>query len=178
MKDNNFELPFLWFMSSMHADQFRLSLFETSRQINLDLSSHSVLHSAELALQTDGLFRLAQGWREVSNVFDIFHPYWLRRKLFFINRPGSAAFASVCQIQADAGYIDPKRCHIESDYHSRWPYAAHQLLKLAVESIRDQDLKLLNQQRDIENLVEAVRALNATVARINKQSVSGSELAQ
>lgn len=162
MKNNNFELPFLWFIKSMHVVDFQKALFDY--HINLDLKSHTANHSG-VALKTDGLFHLARGWRELSSVFDIYHPYWLNRKLFFMNRAGSASFASVCQIHAVAGYINPQRCRAENDDHnSNMPNTEYIIFTSVVNKIREQDVKILNQQRAIENLLLAVRALNDTVS--------------
>ena len=163
MKDNNFELPFFWFMKSVLVEQFLESMFDVSRQINLDLRSHTALPSGAV-LKTDGLFHLAEGWRELSHFFDIYHPYWLNRKLFFMSRASSAAFTSLCQIQADAGYIDRKNCLAKNDYHDGLPYFVHHSFTSVVNKIRAQDMKILNQQRDIDNLLGAVRSLNATVS--------------
>jgi hypothetical protein len=162
MKNNNFELPFLWFMKSIHLVDFEKALFDY--QINLDLKSPTANYSGA-ALKTDGLFHLARGWRELSSVFDVYHPYWLKRKLFFMNRAGSAAFASVCQIHAVAGYEDPQRCRdANNDHNSNLPNTEYLIFTSVVNKIREQDVKILNQQRAIDDLLAAVRALNVTVS--------------
>ncbi len=163
LKDYNFELPFIWFMKSILVEKFSESMFDVSRQINLDLRSHTALPSGAI-LRTDGLFHLAKGWRELSHVFDIYHPYWLNRKLFFVSRAGSSAFTSVCQIQADAGYIDRQNCLAKNDYHDGLPYFVHHSFTSVINKIRAQDVKILNQQRDIDNLLRAVRSLNVTLS--------------
>ncbi len=164
MKDDNFELPFLWFMKSIHSKDFVKTIFD--HQINLDLKSHFAVHSGA-ALKTDGLFYLARGWRELSSVFDVYHPYWLNRKLFFTNYASSAAFVSVCQIHTDAGYISPQRCRDKNDDHSSgslstWYQILYRIFSSVVNKIREQDVKISNQQRAIDHLLVAVRALNVT----------------
>ena len=171
MKDNNFELPFLWFMKSIHSKDFVKTIFDY--QINLDLKSHTAIYSGA-ALKTDGLFHLAGGWRELSNVFDVYHPYWLNRKLFFVNRAGSAAFVSVCQIHSVAGYIDPQHCRAKNDDHnSSLPSTLYHIFSSVVNKIREQDVKILNQQRAIDNLLVAVRSLNVTVSSCHGMDCGG-----
>jgi hypothetical protein len=193
MKDNNFEVPFLWFLSSVHPEISGSLLFNFSSPINIDLLSSHALRSAKDQMKTDGVFHLAQGGRSLHlpSVFDIYHPYWLHRKLFFQDRKGVAAFVSACQIYSDFGYIDPLRCvdssserrlsndlmvqfmrplaqSVRQQHHNIFQQQA-QIINQQIQ-ISNQQVQIDNQQLVIDRLLDAVRLLNATVARLDEYS--------
>ena len=193
MKDNNFEVPFLWFLSSVHPEISGSFLFNFSSPINIDLLSSHALRSAKVQMKTDGVFHLAQGGRSLHlpSVFDIYHPYWLHRKLFFQDRKGVAAFVSACQIYSDFGYIYPLRCADSSSERRLSNDLMVQFMRPLAQSVRqqhhnifqqqaqiinqqiqisNQQVQIANQQLVIDRLLDAVRLLNATVARLDEYS--------
>jgi hypothetical protein len=83
MRDNDFEAPFFWFMSSLLPEVSTSLFFNVSSPINTDLKSPHALRSAKDNLKTDGVCHLAQSVDSLGNVFDVYHPYWMNRKIFF-----------------------------------------------------------------------------------------------
>jgi hypothetical protein len=173
-KNNDFELPFLWFISSIHPDVFRALLLDICSPINLDLKSPNVLCADHGVWTTDGVCHRAQGWPQLTYIFEIYHPYWLHRKIFFRDHNGRASFGSVCQLQIDLGMSDSERCGITGFLHqqskSRKESRVQNLLYtsslLTMRGMRQQQEQILKQERAIEQLMEVVGALNATVFRL------------
>jgi hypothetical protein len=183
MKDNDFEAPFLWFISSL-LPEVSESLFNLSSPINIDLKSPHALRSAKDNLKTDGVFHLAQGAANLGNVFDVYHPYWINRKIFFSDHNGSAAFVSACQAHANFGYIDSTLCAKSNEENQSTDKAKlkfmHQYMTSSVRAFRQNQRDLLNQQLRIdkqqiviEQLMQAVRLLNASIVRLDEHSQKG-----
>jgi hypothetical protein len=184
MKDNNFDVPFLWFMSSVLPEVSDSLLFNLSSPINTDLKSPHALRSAKDNLKTDGVFHLAgmaQGGHALllDRVFDVHHPYWINRKMFFSDHNGTAAFVSACQVYADFGYTNPMLCtrnNVENEPAHDAKYMRHYMASLT-RSFRQQQRDLLQQQMRIDNqqivieeLLQAVRLLNASIVRLDEHS--------
>jgi hypothetical protein len=184
MKDNSFEAPFLWFMSSLLPEVFASLFFNLSSPINTDLKSPHALRSAKDNLKTDGVFHLAQSAASLGNVFDVYHPYWMNRKMFFLDHNGSAAFVSACQAHAIFGCIEPTFCAKSNVENQSTGNAKSELLyrhmTLLVRAFRQNQRDLLNQQLRIDNqqivieqLMQAVRLLNASIVRLDEHSAKG-----
>lgn len=178
MKDNDFEGPFLWFMSSLLPEASDSLLFNLSSAINtFDLKTPHALQSAKGNLKTDGVFHLAQGGRALNlqNVFDVFHPYWMHRKIFFSDHNGSAAFVSACQVHANFGYTNQMFCarsnaeneptneKLMRQYMTKFLTSLARSFRQHQLHLLQQQLRIDNQQIVIEQLLQAVRLLNASI---------------
>jgi hypothetical protein len=176
MKDNDFESPFAWFMSSLLPEVYDSLLFNESSPIDaFDLKTPHALRSAKDNMKTDGVFHLAHGGKvlNLGNVFDMHHPYWIHRKIFFSDHNGIAAFVSACQVYANLGYIDQMLCarsKVENQPATNDAKLMRQYMTSLARSFRrhqrdllEQKLRIDNQQIVIEQLLQAVRLLNASI---------------
>jgi hypothetical protein len=175
-------------MSSVLPEVSDSLLFNLSSPINTDLKSPHALRSAKDNMKTDGVFHLAQGWRSLhlDSIFDVHHPYWIHRKMFFSDHNGSAAFVSACQLHANFGYTDPIRCARsnvenqpanEAKLMRRYMTSLAHSFRLQQRDTLQQQLQIANQQVQIDNqhividqLLQAVRLLNASIARLHEHS--------
>ena len=179
MKDTDFGKPFCWFMTSLHPKHVDSVLFQ--HNFNLDVMSHHALHDAEGRVRTDGAFEVAQSWSQLGAMFDMYHPYWKHRKIFFRSRGSSAAFVSTCQLYVDAGYWSAAHCNSDSQrayLTQRHASAACRpakdpvvdvILSNILPRMRLQHEQFDKQQRVIDRLLETIQALNATVALLAGQ---------
>ena len=175
MKDNDFDVPFLWFLDSLQSKEVNRVLFHD--YINLDTNSFHALHAVDGSLRTDGVFEASQSWAQLSGAFDIYHPYWKHRKIFFRTRAGISAFCSTCQFHVDSGFHSADHCIGQSQRDSSLAsHAEHSVIHVITKNIlpkmreqHEQLTKMATQQRAFEQLLEAFHELNATVALLANQ---------
>jgi len=149
-------------------------------------------------VRSDGVFEAAQSWQQLAAIFDVYHPYWKHRRIFFRSRGSSAGFVSTCQWLVDAGYHDEERClgrrsgektgkdfvmtvalrsilpkmrqHQEQMRQQQEQMRQQQeQMRQQQEQMRQQQELLAAQQRAIDRMFEAFHDLNASVALLAQQ---------
>ena len=123
------------------------------------------------------MFEAAQSWQQLAAIFDVYHPYWKHRRIFFRSRGSSAGFVSTCQWFVDAGYHDEERClgrrpGEKAGKDFVMTVALRSILpkmRQHQEQMRQQQELLAAQQRAIDRMFEAFHDLNATVALLAQQ---------